>query len=48
MVLPFFSPLSLILWNRGSGRGEELGGEVSPPPDSDPFSDVEFGENYAG
>jgi len=27
----------LILWNCGSGRGEEPSGAKSPPPDSDPF-----------
>jgi hypothetical protein len=29
MVLPFLFPAALILWNRGSGRGEEpSGGDV--------------------
>ena len=39
--LPF--PRAVLdLWNRGSGRGEEPGGARRPPPDSDPFSEVNF------
>jgi hypothetical protein len=44
MVLPFFFPAELIRWNCGSERGEEPSGGC-PPPDSDPFSDAEFGRN---
>jgi len=29
----------------GSGRDEEPSGENVPPPDSDPFSEAEFGKN---
>jgi hypothetical protein len=29
----------------GSGRGEEPSGGECPPPDSDPFNDVEFWKN---
>ena len=32
--------------NRGSGRGEEPSGG-NPPPDSNPFSNAEFGKNLA-
>jgi hypothetical protein len=28
IVLPFFFPAALVLWNRGSGRGEEPSGET--------------------
>ena len=31
---------------RGSGGAKNLAGKC-PPPDSDPFNDAEFGENYA-
>jgi hypothetical protein len=44
MVLPFF-PAGLILAVAGSGKGKEPLREKSPPPDSDPFSGAEFGEN---
>src|SRR4029450_9292958 len=37
-------PAKLLLRNCGSGRGEEPSGE-NPRPDSDPFSDAEFGKN---
>jgi hypothetical protein len=40
-------PAELILWNCGSGRDEEPAGKKRPPPDSDSFSDAQFGENYA-
>src|SRR5882724_819117 len=45
MVLPFFSPLHLDFCGCGSGRGEEPGGAKVRPPDSDPFSNVEFRKN---
>src|SRR5262245_20097221 len=38
--LPF--PAQLDFWNRGSGRGEEPGGEKGFPPDSDPFGAAEL------
>jgi hypothetical protein len=44
-VLSFFIPAELILWNCGSGAGEEASGGGNSPPDSDPFSDTEFGED---
>src|SRR5919197_654599 len=44
----FLFPAQLILWNCGSGSGEEPSGERSAPPDSDPFSEGEFGRNLAG
>jgi hypothetical protein len=44
----FLFPALCTLLGCGSGRDEEPSGEGgSPPPDSDPFSDVEFAENYA-
>ena len=42
----FLFPPSRFL-NCGSGRGEEPGRGKSPPPDSDPFSDVECEKNPA-
>jgi hypothetical protein len=48
MVLPsFLFPAKLILLGCGSGGGENLSGEESSPPDSNPFSDAEFGKNAA-
>ena len=44
-VLPFFFPAAVRSGIAGSGRGEEPSGAKGPPPDSDPFSDVESGEN---
>jgi hypothetical protein len=44
MVLSF-SPAGITSWGCGSGRGEEPSGGRSPPPDSDPFSDVKFAKN---
>jgi len=43
-----FSPAELLFWNCGSGRGEEPSGGKCPPPDSDPFIEVEFAKNLAG
>jgi hypothetical protein len=37
MVLPFFFPAALVLFDCGSGRGEEPQRGENPPPDSDPF-----------
>ena len=39
-----FSPL-IVSGGCGSGRDEEPSGGRCPPPDSDPFSDAEFGKN---
>jgi hypothetical protein len=46
MVLPFFSPLGWILELQGPEEAKNLA-EECPPPDSDPFSDSEFGKNPA-
>src|SRR5262245_10417172 len=44
--LPFVSPAPVVHSSScGSGRDEEPSGDKSPPPDSDPFSDAESGEN---
>ncbi|HEX4707663.1 MAG TPA: hypothetical protein VH229_08015 [Candidatus Udaeobacter sp.] len=43
MVLPSFSPAELILELRRPEEAKNLAGK-RPPPDSDPFSDVEFGK----
>src|SRR6266404_647730 len=40
-VLPSF-PRCVVSVITGSGRGEEPSGGECPPPDSDPFNDVEF------
>jgi hypothetical protein len=47
MVLPFFPPLGYIAAIAGPEETKNLAGK-SPPPDSDPFSDVEFGKKSAG
>jgi len=44
MVLPSFSPLTLISVIAGPEGAKNLAGEY-PPPDSDPFNDAEFGKN---
>jgi hypothetical protein len=42
-----YFPRCIAFCDGGSGRGEEPGGEIRPPPDSDPFNDGEFGRNLA-
>src|SRR5262249_49403570 len=44
----FFCPAKLIVGIAGSGGGEEPSGVRSPPPDSDPFSDAQFGKTCVG
>ena len=46
MTLGYFlsAPRRVDLANRKSGKGEELGGQNVPSPDSDPRSDAEFGK----
>src|SRR5262249_3719436 len=44
----FFCPAKLIVGIAGSGGGEEPSGDRSPPPDSDPFSDAQFGKTCVG
>jgi hypothetical protein len=44
MVLPPFPRCVDFDYGSGRGRRTERGGG-SPPPDSDPFSDAEFGKN---
>jgi hypothetical protein len=39
-------PAVLILLIAGPEETKNLAGEC-PPPDSNPFSDAEFGQNYA-
>src|SRR5258708_643233 len=46
MVLPSF-PRAVRFWIAGPEEAKNLAGK-SPPPDSDPFSDAEFGKNLAG
>jgi hypothetical protein len=41
-LLSFFRLIRF--WNCGPGADAEPSGEESPPPDSDPFSDAEFGK----
>src|SRR5262249_29999358 len=45
--LSFLPPPSCILDGGSGGDEEPSGGGKCPPPDSDPFSDGEFNENYA-
>jgi len=47
MVLPSSFPAAWILGLRGPEEAKNLAGQKRPQPDSDPFSDVEFGENLA-
>src|SRR5438034_9869824 len=44
MVLPFVAPLGYVLARAGPEETKNLAGRNSPP-DSDPFSDVEFQKN---
>src|SRR6476661_8833316 len=45
-IFPFlFLSRRIHFYNRGSGRGEATWRGGHPPPDSDPFSDVDFGKN---
>jgi len=43
----FFPPLRLGFWTAGPEETKNLAGKC-PPPDSDPFSDVEFGKISSG
>src|SRR5438270_6021152 len=43
----FCFPRRIHFYNRGSGRGEKPWRGGYPPPDSDPFSEVESAENIA-
>jgi hypothetical protein len=45
MVLPFFPRFVRFLRLRGPEEAKNLAGQKCPPPDSDPYSDIEFGEN---
>ena len=42
MVLPFFVPHDYTLGETGPEEAKEPGGTRSPPPDSDPFSEMEL------
>jgi hypothetical protein len=45
VIISFYSLPCVDAANCTSLTGEQLGGE-RPPPDSDPFGEAEFGENY--
>jgi hypothetical protein len=46
ILFPLLFPAALISWIAGSDRGEKPSGK-SPPPNSNPFSDGEFGKNLS-
>jgi len=46
MVLPFHFPRPVVSAIAGLEEAKNLAGR-SPPPDSDPFNDAQFGKNLA-
>jgi len=48
-IFPFlFFPAAFISTTAGLEEAKHPGGEGYPPPDSNPFSDAEFGKNLQG
>ena len=44
-MVSFLFPAALAALVAGPQEAKNLGGEEEPPPDSDPFSNAESGEN---